>query len=201
MAGYGRTPPGPIRSLLPSGPRLYAGTIAEGVFLSEDGGNSWRSLRAGLPGGKQIFALTELDGAVFAGLYAGGLFAWHEQQQRWSKVDGPQPLTLTGQGQTLIAGQNPGGILWSADRGKSWQHGVSFVSHETPHETLEDLTAIAPVWAMAGSRDLAVAGVSSGIYYSEDGGRRWLRTLHGLPIRSPGVAFSVGRTFVLAATG
>ncbi len=44
------------------------------------------------------------------------------------------------------------------------------------------------------------AGASTGIYYSEDRGRTWTRARTGLPERSPGIAFLVEGTFILAGT-
>jgi photosystem II stability/assembly factor-like uncharacterized protein len=176
-----------VRALLARDGALYAGTDAEGVFVSRDSGRSWVSISPGLPSGGQVFALAVLKGKVFAGLYSKGLYVWTGQS--WHKIDGVAPLVLATIGETLLAGHNPGGIFRSDDSGATWLRGeISFS---------EDL-GTAPVWELGGGPDLALAGVSSRIYYSEDRGRTWRSGRKGLPNGSAGVSFLVDRAFVLA---
>jgi photosystem II stability/assembly factor-like uncharacterized protein len=181
---------GKIRSLLADTSALYAGTDARGVFVSRDGGHSWAAMSEGLPGGAQIFSLAGLKGQVFAGLYGKGLYVWSGQAPSWRKVGSVSPLALATSGETLLAGHNPGGIFRSDDLGATW--GVSEIAFSY------DLGK-APVWELAAGPELAMAGVSSGIYRSEDRGRRWIRARAGLPNASSGIAFLLGRRFVLAA--
>jgi photosystem II stability/assembly factor-like uncharacterized protein len=183
-------PFGKVRALLAQDGALYAGTDGQGVFVSRDGGRSWVPISAGLPSGGQIFTLAALKGRVFAGLYSKGLYVWMEQgQPTWHKIDTVSPLVLATTGETLLAGHNPGGIFRSDDSGATWLRG------EIPRS--ENL-GTAPVWELGGGANFALAGVSSGIYYSEDQGRTWQLARQGLPDGSPGIAFLVDRDFALA---
>lgn len=90
----------------------------------------------------------------------------------------------------MLAGHNPGGIVRSDDLGMTW--GVSAIA---PSEDLGK----APVWEMAAGPELALAGVSSGVYRSEDRGRHWIKVKTGLPGESSGISFLLDRRFLLAA--
>lgn len=182
-----------VRSLIAHRDRLYAGTDADGVFFHDPVSGAWTALSQGLPVQAQIFAMAQLKGRLFVALYAKGLFVWAEQERRWTKVGPVSPLVLAAAGETLIVGHNPGGILWSGDLGATWAQ--STVSGKAaPGE----LTGNAPVWEMSAAGGLAVAGASSGIYYSEDHGRTWARARAGLPAESPGISFLVTGDYVLA---
>jgi hypothetical protein len=190
-----------VRCLLALEGNLYAGTDGNGVFFSNDGGHSWAEL-PGLPAHSQVFALSAVDGRLFAGLYSQGLYSWIGQNRHWKKVGPVFPLVLAAIDRTLVAGHNPGGLYWSDDLGASWSKGTA-----SPPETFLapvakgfGLPAEAPVWELASDSELVFAGAASGIYYSEDRGRTWDRAATGLPSDSPGVAFLVKRGFVLAAT-
>ncbi|HVK59532.1 MAG TPA: hypothetical protein VM735_12180, partial [Candidatus Kapabacteria bacterium] len=63
-----------IRSLHALEGTLYVGTDSDRVYKSDDQGQSWTHLSAGLPALAQVFALTSVDGHLFAGLYAQGLY-------------------------------------------------------------------------------------------------------------------------------
>jgi photosystem II stability/assembly factor-like uncharacterized protein len=99
-----------IRSLLAAQGRLYAGTDADGVMVSHDQGMTWMAYNAGLPPLSQIFAMAFVDDTIFAGLYAKGLYAWSENEQRWTKAGNVKPLVLAATGGSLAVGHNPGGI-------------------------------------------------------------------------------------------
>ena len=64
----------------------------------------------------------------------------------------------------------------------------------------EQRFADASVWALGSGDELVFAGASTGIYYSEDHGRTWARARTGLHDESPGIAFLVEPTFILAST-
>jgi photosystem II stability/assembly factor-like uncharacterized protein len=169
-----------IRSLLAAQGRLYVGTDANGVMVSHDQGMTWMPYNAGLPALSQIFALAFANDTIYAGLYAKGLYAWSENEQRWTKAGNVQPLVLAATGGSLAVGHNPGGIYWS-EKPKSleWTKAAG------------DFESAAPVWELASSDKLVLAGIADGIFRSADHGRTWSRTLKGLPAKSPGVAFLV----------
>lgn len=185
-----------VRCLLSDGGAVYAGTDADQVWKLSNGDeptSAWRHLADGLPAQAQIFAMAAADGRVFAGLYGKGLFAWNQLQERWARVGAVMPLALAataaGRGRTLIAGHNPGGILWSDDQGANWKQGK-----------FGDLASDAPVWELAAGGELMLAGAADGIFYSEDRGRNWTRAQAGLSMASAGVALMVRGSFALAGT-
>lgn len=194
-----------LRCLLALHGKLYAGTDAGGVFSSGDEGQTWIGLSAGFPSGAQVFAMAEVEGDLFAGLYSRGLFAWDKQKHSWAQVRGVQPLALASADGALVAGHNPGGVYWSRDLGATWSKGIAAVdTADRLGLTLAgnggELLADAPIWEMASNGSLVFAGASKGIYYSGDLGQHWTRARKGLPPESPGIAFLVMQEFILAAT-
>ncbi len=190
-----------VRCLVIHGNTLYAGTDTDGVFVLGGERDGWTRRWEGLPDRAQVFALTVADGHLFAGLYSQGLFVWNEQERRWRKSGPVSPLALSTAGRTLIAGHNPGGLHWSDDLGVSWSRGTSGTvdSSLSPLGVPSgELSGAAPVWEVASNDQVALAGVSTGIYRSEDLGRTWMRAQSGLPAKGPGVAFLLNRSFVLA---
>jgi len=192
-----------VRCLLAHEGKIYAGTDADGVFVSGDDGRIWTRLSLGLPRQAQVFALSAVKGRVFAGLYSKGLYAWNETDRRWNQVENVSPLVLASIGDTLVVGHNPGGIYWSDNLGATWSRGESSsVGKLAPlsEEQSGELSSAAPVWELASGDDIVFAGASTGIYYSEDQGRIWVRARRGLPVQSPGVSFLVKGGIVLAGT-
>ena len=191
-----------IRCLLAQDGQLYAGADTDGVFVSDDEGLAWSDLGQGLPPYSQVFALAIVEGKLFAGLYSKGLFGWNELEHRWVKVGQVSPLVLATSGGTLIAGHNPGGLFWSSDLGVSWSKGTGKRSSSPSLFSVDsqELPAEAAVWELGANNKRVFAGASTGIFYSEDHGRTWTRARTGLPDSSPGIAFLLTRTLVLAGT-
>ena len=186
-----------VRSLLSWRETLYAGTDTQGVFRSQDGGRTWIRFNQGIPSEAQVFALEAVGNRIFAGLYRNGLYRW-DGQQSWVKVGRILPLVLASIGDTLVAGQNSGGIHWSTDSGETWNAGLADQAR-TPRGS-PGLPPDAPVWSAAGGNGQVFAGAFDGIYYSNDKGRTWSRAEAGLPAASPGISFLVTDQFVLAAS-
>jgi hypothetical protein len=112
-------------------------------------------------------------------------------------------LALASVGGVLVAGHNPGGIQWSGDLGNHWSRATVNIPGQSTlplPNPADELSGDAPVWELASSDDLAVAGVATGIYLSENQGRTWVRARRGLPAASPGVSFLVRGSLVLAGT-
>jgi photosystem II stability/assembly factor-like uncharacterized protein len=195
--------PQKVRFMLCLNERIYAGTDKDGVFVSDDRGENWAQLSRDLPSGPQVFALGEMKGKLFAGLYSDGLFMWSDEEQRWTKKANVSPLALASIDDTLIAGHNPGGILWSDDSGATWTQGTAAQTFRPPVSSNAkdgELLSDAPVWEMAAGENLAIAGAASGIFYSDDHGRTWTRSREGLPAESPGISFLVTKDVILAGS-
>lgn len=190
-----------VRCLIVHGKTLYAGTDSDGVFVFDAEEQVWSRRQEGLPPHAQVFALSVADGGLFAGLYSQGLFVWSERERRWTRSGPVSPLALVTSRRTLIAGHNPGGLYWSADFGASWSGGILSTVDAVPSplaDSFEKFPDGAPVWEMTADDDVALAGVSQGVYLSRDHGRTWVRAQEGLPAKGPGVAFLVNRAIMLA---
>lgn len=211
-----------IRSLHALDGSIYVGTDAHHVYQSSDRGQSWNHLTAGLPPLSQIFALTSLNGRLFAGLYAKGLYTWDTIQKTWLQLGASAhiaPLALAATDSTLIAGHNPGGIYSSDDLGGTWSS-WNFASHSEipnpsfpiPNSSAASASPIfsfqssifnsspeAPIWEMSANSKIALAGAGDGIFYSTDHARTWTRATTGLPVQSSGIAFLIQENLVLAA--
>ena len=193
-----------VRCLLFHQKRLHAGTDADGVFVLDSDRQVWTPLWPGLPALAQVFAMSVVEGRLFAALYSKGLYVWDKQEDHWTKVANVSPLALAAVDGALVAGHNPGGLYWSGDLGASWSKGVAAGHAFGPLAALNPvdpgaLPSEAPVWELgANDEGLAMAGAADGIYYSTDRGRTWERTRAGLPERSPGIAFLANRDLVLA---
>ncbi len=70
--------------------RLYAGTD-EGVFLSEDGGETWRGANEGLTD-SNIRSLLAVAGRLYAGTLGGGVFLSEDGGTTWQPANGPIPM-------------------------------------------------------------------------------------------------------------
>ncbi len=176
-----------VRSLLAVGSAVYAGTDSQGAFVKLNERAPWSAINVGLPEHAQLFAMAAVNGQVFSGLYARGLYRWAEGEHRWRKTAEVVPLSLAHSVGALIAGHNPGGIWRSDDVGQTWTQGAG------------DMAANSPIWALsAGPGAPVFAGADSGIYFSGDQGRTWSRARMGLPAESPGIAFLVTAELVLA---
>lgn len=179
-----------VLSLASFGNALFAGSDGNGVLVSADAGVSWSPAGDGLPKGAQVFELIVANGELFAALYAKGLYRWSAPGRIWTRCGQVTPLAAAAGAGTIVAGHNPGGLFWSADRGATWTRS------QTPGSSVH---AAEPVWKMAAGSGLVVAGVGDGTYLSIDGGRTFSRAGGGWPGASPGIAFLVEKDVVLAA--
>ena len=174
-----------VRSLASSGGTLYAGTQGDGVFRTDDGGETWR--RAGLDGRTVKALAVAPDGAVYAGTKPPALFvsrdggeSWRELEslaamRRWfwwqpaEKPHTPYADAVAVSPEALLVGIEGGRILRSEDDGMTWtriRRGVAADCHALafhPH---------APGWAY----EAAGFGAS----FSRDGGATWTRNRAGL---------------------
>jgi hypothetical protein len=154
-----------------------------GVFKSNDGGRSWIRSDAGLPSNSRVNAFGSWDETLLAGTDTG-IFVSGENARSWRPASGVALTsgrivgfaTLRGK---VFAGTDGAGILVSADGGSMLGRAARFAGSRP-------------------ARSYRWRSRPSGVYYSEDRGRTWIRAQTGLPAESPGVAFLVERGLVLA---
>jgi photosystem II stability/assembly factor-like uncharacterized protein len=105
-------------ALAEDGGHLYAATASDGLFLSRDGGDSWRAIR--LDDGGKTPAIGEL---LFVGttLYVTsdqGIFR-SARRGPWPRVHGPMLCPLLASGDVLISGAGDHDVQ-SVDQGVTW---------------------------------------------------------------------------------
>jgi photosystem II stability/assembly factor-like uncharacterized protein len=121
---------------------LYVGTSDEGLFKSEDGGESWQELSGIEHPRVTAVAVSSVDGAVYAGTEPSALFVSRDGGSSWRELEElrrlpsaptwsfpPRPwtshvrsiaLSYTDPG-LVVAGIELGGVVRSTDGGETWQ--------------------------------------------------------------------------------
>jgi photosystem II stability/assembly factor-like uncharacterized protein len=121
---------------------LYVGTTDEGLFKSEDGGESWDELPGIAHPRVTAVAVSPADGAVYAGTEPSALFVSRDGGASWRELDGmrhlpsaptwsfpPRPWTSHVRAiapshadpSLVVVGIELGGVVRSTDGGESWQ--------------------------------------------------------------------------------
>ncbi len=121
---------------------VYVGTTDEGLFKSEDGGESWEALSGVEHPRVTAVAVSPADGALYAGTEPSALFVSRDGGASWRELEGlrnlpsaptwsfpPRPWTSHVRAISLshadpglvVAGIELGGIVRSPDGGKTWQ--------------------------------------------------------------------------------
>jgi photosystem II stability/assembly factor-like uncharacterized protein len=158
-----------------------------GVFLSQDGGTSWRQSpdpqMAELAVGR--LAVDPADPRlVYAAAFYSGLLRSSDGGESWSQVQGglPSSRSITTVAisphdrRVIYAGVNLGGLFRSNDEGASWRR----VAAGLPAESV--ITAV--VFDPQDPLVLYASEVFSGVYRSQDGGKTWRAINDGLAARS-----------------
>jgi photosystem II stability/assembly factor-like uncharacterized protein len=161
---------------------IYAGSRGQGVWKSEDAGESWQKLEFPQP---DVFslAISPVNGAVYAGCEPSMLFRSEDGGQSWEELSAlrqipsaptwsfpPRPWTShvrwiapsPHDAQLLLAGIELGGLMRSADGGRSWE------DHRPGAQ--RDVHALA--WHPTAPCRAYEAG-GGGAAWSHDGGESW----------------------------
>ena len=175
----------------------------DGLFRSDDGGNRWRIIHAGLPvqQGHYEFAGLVVDQqnadriAVAAGDQDGpkdGVFLSDDGGENWTKTlsvrfmgNGPFRWAGTrlagnrGKAGRLVAASEGDGVWTSDDDGRSWTarglEGVFFTQVQI------DRSDSARVWLCAQTVEVSSGRLRGGFYRSEDGGKNWSKLSDASP--------------------
>jgi photosystem II stability/assembly factor-like uncharacterized protein len=162
---------------------LVAGTVADGIFVSTDGGFAWTAVGSG-PKQSRINTLVfspayATDGAIFAGTLGQGVYISVDQGVTWSPVSsGMTDLNVTaitlswnfaGNNQ-LWASTTSGGVFVSQDRGNSWAPTATVPRPLSPQTTLH-YASLASAKSLSG--DALFVGMFEGLWKSSDGGSTW----------------------------
>jgi len=179
--------------------RLYVGTFDDGVYVTEDGGESWRAADSGLDD-RRVLSLAvspaqERAGrsAVYAGTEPSNLYRSEDAGRTWQRLVALRELpsepswSFPGRPWThhvrtialhpsdpewLLVGIELGGVMRSLDAGRSWEDHNS-QAHSDAHQLLTHPLAPERVYEAAGQ----------GVALSKDRGATWSRFEEGLDRR------------------
>jgi len=172
-----------IRSLAvdPNNPQnIYAGDASDGVFVSADGGTTWKQQQSGLPPNIAINALAfddpgkKLYVATDAGVYASA-----DAAKSWTQVgSGSLPVDKytaiafdLKTPQIIYVASAQHGVFVSFNGGTSWATASQGLSAGVTINDLVFDSSARQLWA----------ATSMGIYRSSNGGRTWQALNNGLP--------------------
>ncbi|HZO89424.1 MAG TPA: hypothetical protein VFB38_13925 [Chthonomonadaceae bacterium] len=173
---------------------LYAGTVGQGVWRSDDGGETFARACAGMFMEAEVRALAvhpQNPGTLYAGTDAG-LYRTQDGGERWQRLEAPFD---PGQGWqagtviwsllippqkpgTLLVGACPSAIYRSEDEGATWEKlNVELVPECGPIR----YSRVTCLLADPTDADTLWAGVEiDGVRRSADGGQTWQRCDQGL---------------------
>ncbi len=174
---------------------VFAAVAFDGGYRTGDGGRSWQKV---LEGDVRTFTVDPHDERiVYAGKGPIELLRSEDNGVTWQPMDGLMQLPETVQDQWCVppsyAGIVPphprhifihpddsdliyvalehGGIVFSRDRGETWQDGSTGISYLDMHQLRN----------LPGSRERYFVSSARGFFASDDGGREWRRTERGMP--------------------
>jgi photosystem II stability/assembly factor-like uncharacterized protein len=192
-------------------PRIYVGTIGEGLFRSLDGGQTFARAADGMFVECHVRALAvQPDNPRI--LYLGseqGLFRSGNGADSWERVESPlngkqiwSILLARDIPKLILAGTCPSGIFRSADGGATWDQATANIHQDCPRIIHTRVTTLkADPW----TKGTMWAGVEiDGLFRSPDAGLTWQPVGNGLSSRDiHDIAFTVtpqGQNIMLAAT-
>jgi hypothetical protein len=157
--------------------RLYAGTFGQGVFVSDDLGDTWQAFNQGLVGGlfdSQLFIsdlLVRGDSLYAAtsgaGIYVRNLTAgtWHHFGAQFEPNSASNTNCIAAGGARLLVGAGFNGMVFFRDPGdadwtRSWLDNVG---------AAPGLAALAAAWTGTGW----IVGANTGVFRSTSGQEPW----------------------------
>jgi photosystem II stability/assembly factor-like uncharacterized protein len=168
-------------------PRLYVGTIGEGLFRSVDGGQTFRRACEGMFVECDVRALAvhpERNEELYLGSEMG-LFVSRDGAESWERL----PVPLDGlavwcvrldprRPERIVVGTCPSRLFLSENGGRTWIEGRADLRRDCPRILHTRVTCLAGDPEEA---DLLWAGVEiDGVWRSRDGGKTWAPIGKGL---------------------
>ncbi|HEX9828671.1 MAG TPA: T9SS type A sorting domain-containing protein [Bacteroidota bacterium] len=165
---------GVIYSLVDDGEgRLFAGTEGDGIFMSEDNGETWVETNVGITNFIVYTLAVNQQGQVFAGTEGGGIFRLNTGGTSWIAVNnglltpGGAPAVVNSiafnDSGHVFAGLLFRGIYRSTDNGESWTEINTGLGDNI------DIFAL----AVNENNELFASTLVGGVYCSTDNGDSW----------------------------
>jgi len=175
-----------------SGTNLFAGTYSTGIFVSHDGGESWR--HATLPTDDNFYAMYFFinSNGIYAGTFCGGLLFSSDNGQTWTSLNTGLPavtaITSIAQNGLRLFISTLGGVYSSGDNGHTW----GLAGSELYGKVIYSL-------ATHGS-DLFAAASENGVFMSRDQGSSWFPVNDGLPAKTRAICVAVNGPWLFVGT-
>jgi len=178
---------------------------AGGVYVSKDGGRTWRQANDANSKDANVAAIAVAPRnprVVYAATCNRGLLRSADGGRRWQRVRiglrvrDVRALAIDPRDpRVLYAGVRDGGVWKSVNDGESWQRSSSGMDAEA---SVTDI-----VFDPTDSRVLYASDIHSGVYRCNDGGKLWARINEGLRTRAVNALAisSDGRTLYAATEG
>jgi len=158
---------------------IYAGTVENGVYKSTDLGNNWSRIGNGLTA-NTIHSIITLKDNIFVGTNCffsgidpepGGVFLSTDSGNNWRLVNeinsGTNITELKAMDNSIFAGIVRYGIIYSSDKGQSW---------EEKNNGLTNLT----IRSFGVYKNIIFSGGHGGVYISTDSGNNWKEINYGI---------------------
>ncbi len=174
--------------------RVYLGTWGAGVFVSEDGGLSWRRMSSGLENLyiQRLVVDPQQAGVVYAGTYGSGVYKTTDGGWNWYPINqglmngaivyglavDPQQSNRVYASARVINRTEPpwGGVVYrSLDGGMNWQAVLANIAGNTVQDWVYSL-AVDP----SNSQRVLAASHEHGVYRSLDYGSTWQPANNGI---------------------
>lgn len=181
-----------VRSIAVDGNTVYAGTWANGIYKSVNGGATWT--QSGL-NTMNVTAVTIFGNKVFAGTHDSdspkGVYISTDNGTSWnqSSLNNKVISSFAVQGSNIFAGTfsyNPSGVFISTDYGSTWS--VTSLNNKL----------VNTVFAYNG---MLFAGVyNGGVFYSSNNGTTWTAKNEGFSTLPSVYSFIVANSYIFAGT-
>lgn len=190
---------------------ICVGTIGSGLWLSPDGGDSWRRVREGLSNESRVYGLAVHPAEprwVFAGA-DDGIYQSRDGGQGFARLDTPMNgldvwrIAIDPTDPDIIfAGTRPAALFRSTDSGRNWRKLPAEVVDECPNVGVPRVTALT---VDPSDHRIVWAGIEvDGVRRSTDGGDSWSRITNGiydLDIHDIAVTVNGGTTVLTSTPG
>lgn len=156
-----------IGSLAVSGTSIFAGSFANGLYVSTNNGGSWSSVSNGLTGAATVNALLVNGSTIYLGTFASGAYQSTNNGSTWTPVSGISSSAIVykfAASGSIIAAATDGGVVISTNGGTTWN---------TMNNGLEGYYN---THALAFKGDTIFAGTDNGLSYTTDTGANWNAT-------------------------